>query len=287
MHHDVSFTRHSPQGLFGWMLSKTPGRTTRLVQQRQLQQSHTQKKHSSLSFCRAIKNTASTRQEDWGARKCWGKMCFWGGKQYHNAISLCFLYPNIFPPLIWSRNVSFMRGFIHFLWTLCKYRIMTDEMHGYSSKDHMCECNGCMPVRTVCKPHSPDLKRGALATDARGCSLWRSLLECPPPAWESRVRDPLGTKYELGRCGPGRGCYMCFMSHPFKQCDVHKCILPRCWSLVERELPVKWGISDWFSLACEQPQCTESPWTRAPGPSPPLSRHTHTHTSGESCSYLH
>ncbi len=42
-------------------------------------------------------------------------------------------------------------------------------------------CNGCMPVRAVCKNHSPDLKRGALATDARGCSLWRSLLERPPP----------------------------------------------------------------------------------------------------------
>ncbi len=55
-----------------------------------------------------------------------------------------------------------------------------------------CLCNGCMPVRAVCKPHSPDLKRGALATDARGCSLWRSLLERPPPAPESRVRDPLG-----------------------------------------------------------------------------------------------
>ncbi len=49
-----------------------------------------------------------------------------------------------------------------------------------------------MPVRAVCKPHSPDLRRGALATDARGCSLWRSLLERPPPAPESRVRDPLG-----------------------------------------------------------------------------------------------
>ncbi len=53
-------------------------------------------------------------------------------------------------------------------------------------------CNGCMPVRAVCKPHSPDLKRGALWTDARGCSLWRSLLERPPPAPESRVCDPLG-----------------------------------------------------------------------------------------------
>ncbi len=31
-----------------------------------------------------------------------------------------------------------------------------------------------------------------LATDTRGCSLWRSLLERPPPAPESRVRDPLG-----------------------------------------------------------------------------------------------
>ncbi len=50
--------------------------------------------------------------------------------------------------------------------------------------------------------------RGALASDARGCSLWRSLLERPPRAWESRVRDPLGTRYEFGLCGPGRGCYI-------------------------------------------------------------------------------
>ncbi len=46
--------------------------------------------------------------------------------------------------------------------------------------------------KAVCKPHSPDLKRGALATDARGCSLWRSLLEGPPPALASRFCDPLG-----------------------------------------------------------------------------------------------
>ncbi len=50
--------------------------------------------------------------------------------------------------------------------------------------------------------------RGALATDARGCSLLRYLLERPPRTWESRVRDPLGTRYELGRCGPGKGCYI-------------------------------------------------------------------------------
>ncbi len=50
--------------------------------------------------------------------------------------------------------------------------------------------------------------RGALATDARGCSLWRYLLERPPPTWESRVRDLLGTRYEFGLCGPGRGCYI-------------------------------------------------------------------------------
>ncbi len=61
-----------------------------------------------------------------------------------------------------------------------------------------------MPVRAVCKPHSPDLKKRR----SRGCSLWRYLLERPPPAWESRVRDPLGTRYELGRCGPRRGCYI-------------------------------------------------------------------------------
>ncbi len=34
-------------------------------------------------------------------------------------------------------------------------------------------------------------QRGALATDAKSCSLWRSLLERPPPAPETRVRDPL------------------------------------------------------------------------------------------------
>ncbi len=33
-------------------------------------------------------------------------------------------------------------------------------------------------------------KRGALATDARGCSLWRYLLERQAPTWEYRVRDP-------------------------------------------------------------------------------------------------
>ncbi len=32
-------------------------------------------------------------------------------------------------------------------------------------------------------------KRGALATDARGCSLWRYLLERPPPTWESPERQ--------------------------------------------------------------------------------------------------
>ncbi len=34
-------------------------------------------------------------------------------------------------------------------------------------------------------------QRGALATDAKSCSLWRSL-ERAPPAPETRIRDPLG-----------------------------------------------------------------------------------------------
>ncbi len=71
-------------------------------------------------------------------------------------------------------------------------RVLLSKVEGNSRSVYVCLCNGCMPVRAVCKPHSPDLKRGALATDTRGCSLWRSLLERPPPAWESRVRDPLG-----------------------------------------------------------------------------------------------
>ncbi len=65
-------------------------------------------------------------------------------------------------------------------------------------------------------------KRGALATDARGCSLWRSLLERPPPVWESRVRDPLGTRYEFGQCGPGRGCYIYILYICF---SVFSCII--------------------------------------------------------------
>ncbi len=40
---------------------------------------------------------------------------------------------------------------------------------------HFTLCNGCMPVRAVCKPHSPDLKK-------RCCNLWHSLIERPPPA---------------------------------------------------------------------------------------------------------
>ncbi len=62
-------------------------------------------------------------------------------------------------------------------------------------------CNGCMPVRAVCKPHSPDLKK----RHSSGCSLWRSLLERPPPAPESRVRDPLGARTSCGGVDPGGG----------------------------------------------------------------------------------
>ncbi len=51
----------------------------------------------------------------------------------------------------------------------------------------------CMPVKGRCVNLTLlTSKRGALATDARGCSLWPSLVERPPPAPESRVRDPLG-----------------------------------------------------------------------------------------------
>ncbi len=46
----------------------------------------------------------------------------------------------------------------------------------------------CIPVKAVCKPHSPDLKKRRSSP----CSLWRSLLECPPRAPETRVRDPFG-----------------------------------------------------------------------------------------------
>ncbi len=58
-----------------------------------------------------------------------------------------------------------------------------------------------MPVRAVCKPHSPDLKKRR----SSGCNLWRSLLERPPPAPESRVRDPLGARTSCGGVDLGGG----------------------------------------------------------------------------------
>ncbi len=73
---------------------------------------HTDRKHSSLSFCSAIK-TPYTHQEDWWSWKCWGKMCF-GGKQNHNAINLCFLYENIyFFPRFWAEMCFSWEEFIH------------------------------------------------------------------------------------------------------------------------------------------------------------------------------
>ncbi len=52
-------------------------------------------------------------------------------------------------------------------------------------------------------------QRGALATDAKSCSLWRSLLERPPPVPETRVRDPLGVMVRTR--GKGGGQYCCFI----------------------------------------------------------------------------
>ncbi len=43
-------------------------------------------------------------------------------------------------------------------------------------------------------------QRGALATDAKSCSLWRSLLERPPPVPETRFET-----CSVWCCGPGGG----------------------------------------------------------------------------------
>ncbi len=48
-------------------------------------------------------------------------------------------------------------------------------------------------------------KRGALATDARGCSLWRSLLERPLPAPDSGVSRPAQARTRCGGVDPGGG----------------------------------------------------------------------------------
>ncbi len=56
-----------------------------------------------------------------------------------------------------------------------------------------------MPVRVVCKP------------DARGCSLWRYLLERPDSRAGIPGSRPVRNKNELGRCGPVSGgvTYVC------------------------------------------------------------------------------
>ncbi len=57
-----------------------------------------------------------------------------------------------------------------------------------------------MPIRAVVNLTLLTSKRGALATDARGCSLWRSLLERPPPAPDPGFET---RSDELWQCGPG------------------------------------------------------------------------------------
>ncbi len=59
-------------------------------------------------------------------------------------------------------------------------------------------------------------QRGALATDAKSCILWRSLLERPPPAPETRVRDPLGVMVQT-RGGVNNHCLTCsdWANRPF------------------------------------------------------------------------
>ncbi len=56
-------------------------------------------------------------------------------------------------------------------------------------------------MRAVCKPHSPDLKKRR----STGCNLWHFLLERPPPAPESRVRDPLRARMSCGGVDLGGG----------------------------------------------------------------------------------
>ncbi len=54
--------------------------------------------------------------------------------------------------------------------------------------------------------------RGALVTDARGCSLWRYLLERPPPTSESQVQDPLEARTSWDGADPGgRVTYILFV----------------------------------------------------------------------------
>ncbi len=77
-----------------------------------------------------------------------------------------------------------------------------------------------MPVGGECKNLTLlTSKRGALATDTRGCSLWRYLLERPPPAWESRVQDPLEARTSCGGVDPGGGVTRAFHFTTLNSCS--------------------------------------------------------------------
>ncbi len=88
-------------------------------------------------------------------------------------------------------------------------------------------------------------QRGALATDAKCCSLWRSLLERPPAVPETRVRDPLGVMVRT-RGGFNNHCLTC--SDHFNM--IHW-ILTKCMGL-GKKMSFSWKLLKWIYSVLEK-----------------------------------
>ncbi len=92
-------------------------------------------------------------------------------------------------------------------------------------------------------------QRGALATDAKSCSLWRSLLERPPPAPETRVRDPLGVMVRT------RGGLTIIVLHvqtePTDHFNMINWILTKCMGL-GKKISFSWKLLKWIYSVLEK-----------------------------------
>ncbi len=83
------------------------------------------------------------------------------------------------------------------------------------------------PVRPTPGVENADWTK-KITKNARGCSLWRSLLERPPPAPETRVRDLLGVMVRVGyintrlvRPAYSMSVICCMFSFFFKDINQH------------------------------------------------------------------
>ncbi len=87
-------------------------------------------------------------------------------------------------------------------------------------------------------------QRGALATDARSCSLWRSLLERPP----SRTGNPGSRPTRCDGADPGgfnNHCLTMFRPEPTDHFNMINWILTKCMGL-GKKIKFSWKLLKWI-----------------------------------------